>query len=281
MKFRFSNFSKIIIPAFFISIAALYFLALTWFPTGYVGTTRKNGVNLGCVCHGDTASSVVSVTIIGPDSVAAGQTATFFVKTSHGPAVVGGFNVANYRDGGSDTLTLSPVAGDTTTRKQEGELTHTHPKAFNNDTVSWAFRYKASNVIGYDTLYATSNSTNNDTTSSNDNWNWSPNKPVRIYNPIGIINISSVAKDFTLAQNYPNPFNPVTQINFSIAASSDVQIKVYDIRGGLVATLVNNKLQQGVYKVDYNASGLSSGAYFYSLFIDGEKISTKKMLLVK
>ncbi len=277
MKFR---FQKILLPLFFVVIAGLYFLALTWFPTGYVGTTRKGGMTMGCVCHGDTASPVVSVIINGPDSIPAGQTVTFSVRISQGPAIVGGFNVANARDGGSDTLTLNRITNDTMVRKQEGELTHTHPKPFVNDSVSWQFTYKANNTIGYDTLFATGNSTNNNNSSDSDKWNWSQNKPIRIYNPIGIINISSVAKDFSLSQNYPNPFNPVTQIKFSVAKASNVEIKVYDILGNVVSTLVNENLKQGEYKTDFNASGLSTGIYFYTIKA-GEFTATKRMMLIK
>lgn len=270
----------------FISLTVLFVIGLfaysfNWFPGGYVGTTRKGQVNLGCICHGDTATSSVTVQIIGLDSVPAGSTVFYRVKTSHGPAVRGGFNLANYRDNGADTLSLSRVPGDTMVRKQDGELTHTQPKFFSNDTVSWVVRYTASNVIGWDTLYATSNSTNNDTTSSNDNWNWSLNKPIRIYNPIGIISISTIAKDFSLSQNYPNPFNPVTQINFSVAKTSDIRIKIYDILGNIVNQPVNQRMNPGEFRVDFNASNLASGTYFYSLIADGVTISTKRMLLIK
>jgi hypothetical protein len=275
------NTKYIYIASLFAVTFILYAFSMSFFPGGFVGTTRKNGENLGCVCHGDTASSIVSVVITGPDSVAAGQTVTYRVKASNGPAAVGGFNVACYRADKTDTLTLSPLTGDTTVRKQEGELTHAHPKMFNADTVSWQFTYTASNVLGYDTLYATANSTNDDTTSSNDNWNWSLNKIIRIYNPIGIINISSIAEGFSLSQNYPNPFNPVTQIIFSVGKTSNIELKVYDMLGNVVSVLVNENLKRGEYKTDFSSSGISSGTYFYTLSSDGRNISTKKMLFIK
>lgn len=277
MKFR-NKFT--ILGALFLFITVLYAFSF-FFPTGYVGTTRKNNVNLGCICHGDTASSNVSVVISGPDSIPAGLTAIYTITMSNGPAVAGGFNVANQRDGGSDTLTLNPILLDTMVRKQDGELTHTHPKMFTGNSVSWQFTYTASNVTGIDTLFASGNSTNNNGFSDSDKWNWSQNKIVRIYNPIGIVNISSIAKGFALEQNYPNPFNPVTQINFSVGKTSDVQIKVYDILGNLVSVLVDQNMKQGEYRTDFNASGLASGTYFYSLFTNGERITTKKMLIVK
>ncbi|KXK54278.1 MAG: hemagluttinin repeat-containing protein [Chlorobi bacterium OLB5] len=279
MKF---NYRKLIIPVFILIVISMFAYSFNWFPTGYVGTTRKNQINLGCICHDDTASSIVNVQILGPDSVPAGTTALYRIKMSGGPAITGGFNIANQRDNGNDTLTLSGVPGDTMIRKQEGELTHSHPKPFSSDTVSWIFRYSASSVTGYDTLFATGNSTNNNqSTDTVDLWNWSLNKPVRIYNPIGIINISSVAREFSLSQNYPNPFNPVTHIKFTVAKNSDIKIKIYDILGNVIAVPVSGNMKQGEYIMDFNASGYASGAYFYSLIADGQTISTKKMLMIK
>ena len=99
--------------------------------------------------------------------------------------------------------------------------------------------------------------------------------------------------DFVLYQNYPNPFNPSTKIRFSIpsvtlsassrAESKDegsrVQLKVYDILGKEVATLVNEEKPAGTYEVDFDASGLSSGVYIYSLKVNGVTISRQMMLL--
>jgi len=278
---KFYNRKNITTAVFSAFVIALFLMSFDFFPGGYVGTTKKNGGTLGCVCHGEFSNDTVSVGIQGPDSVAAGETVTYTVFISHGPAIVGGFNVANHRSAGADTLYLTPVPGDTMVRTQTGELTHTHPKSFINDTVSWQFSYTASEVLGYDTLFATGNSSNNDSTNENDKWNWSPNKVVRIYSPIGIINLSTIASEFSLSQNYPNPFNPVTQINFSVAKSSDVKIRVYDILGNIVAEPVRGNMRQGSYSVDFNASDLATGAYFYSLIVNGERVSTKKMLLVK
>ena len=99
--------------------------------------------------------------------------------------------------------------------------------------------------------------------------------------PIGIRPISSdIPKDFSLSQNYSNPFNPSTTIEFALPKSSDVKIVVYDISGRKVDVLVNEKLQAGSYRVDFNGSKLSSGVYFYKLMTD-EFTQTKKMVLVK
>jgi len=86
--------------------------------------------------------------------------------------------------------------------------------------------------------------------------------------------------EYRLEQNYPNPFNPSTSIEFRIPESGFVEIKVYDILGNNVAILVNNYLTAGKHKVDFNASGLPSGIYFYQLKT-GNYLETKKMILLK
>ena len=72
-------------------------------------------------------------------------------------------------------------------------------------------------------------------------------------------------KSFTLEQNYPNPFNPSTVISYQLPVSSDVTLKVYDVLGNEVATLVNEEKSAGSYEVEFSADGLTSGIYFYKL----------------
>lgn len=88
--------------------------------------------------------------------------------------------------------------------------------------------------------------------------------------------------DYVLGQNYPNPFNPVTRISYSIPVSRDVSLKVYDILGREITTLVNMEQSAGNYTVDFNANELrlGSGVYFYQLKT-GAFSQTKKMLLLK
>ena len=88
-------------------------------------------------------------------------------------------------------------------------------------------------------------------------------------------------KEFYLAQNYPNPFNPNTSIGYELQVSGAVLLEVYDINGKKIKTLVNTKQPSGEYEVSFNATGLSSGIYFYSLFIDGNKADTKRMIFLK
>jgi len=87
-------------------------------------------------------------------------------------------------------------------------------------------------------------------------------------------------KEFSLSQNYPNPFNPSTVIKYQLPISSQVTIKVYDILGDEITTLVNEEKPTGFYEVEFNASRLSSGFYVYKISA-GNFVSTKKMMLMK
>ena len=89
---------------------------------------------------------------------------------------------------------------------------------------------------------------------------------------------------FSLSQNYPNPFNPVTTIKYQIPKVSFVTLKVYDVLGNEIATLVNEEKTAGSYKVEFSATGvaigLPSGVYFYVMQADNF-IDTKKLVLIK
>ena len=84
----------------------------------------------------------------------------------------------------------------------------------------------------------------------------------------------------SLEQNYPNPFNPTTSINYSVPSNNNVALKVYDILGNEIATLVNEQKSVGSYEVEFNAGNLPSGIYFYTL-TSGNFVQAKKMMLVK
>lgn len=85
---------------------------------------------------------------------------------------------------------------------------------------------------------------------------------------------------YSLAQNYPNPFNPTTTIRFEIPKSSNVELKVYNLLGQVVATLVSSEMKAGRHEATFDAAKLSSGVYFYKL-VAGSFVQTKKMLLLK
>ena len=100
------------------------------------------------------------------------------------------------------------------------------------------------------------------------------------YLPSDVLDETFIPGEFSLSQNYPNPFNPTTMINYQLPVTSSVSLKIYDILGREVATLVNQEQSTGSYKIDFNASSLASGVYFYQLKA-GTFIETKKMILIK
>jgi len=88
-------------------------------------------------------------------------------------------------------------------------------------------------------------------------------------------------KSFSLKQNYPNPFNPTTNISFNIPESGKVNLKVFNVLGNEVATLLNNELNAGNHKVIFNAVDFSSGVYYFRIEVEGKFIETKQMVLLK
>ena len=87
-------------------------------------------------------------------------------------------------------------------------------------------------------------------------------------------------KEFKLEQNFPNPFNPTTKIQYQLPQDARVTLKVYDILGSEVVTLVNEDQEAGYKEIQFNGSSIASGMYVYRLQ-SGDYVSTKKMMLVK
>jgi hypothetical protein len=114
---------------------------------------------------------------------------------------------------------------------------------------------------------------------SGDVWRWT-------YTWIGAKEVTAVKTNenvpstYSLEQNYPNPFNPSTKINYSLQAAGRVSLKVFDVLGREVMTLVNEHQNAGLHTVQMNASHLSSGMYIYRLEA-GSFTSVKKMMLLK
>jgi hypothetical protein len=103
------------------------------------------------------------------------------------------------------------------------------------------------------------------------------------FNPLNSVELEpelGLADAFKLAQNYPNPFNPATRIRYAIPTRTQVTLKVYNVLGQEVATLVNEVQEQGNYVALFEANQLASGVYFYKLEA-GKFSTTKKMLLMK
>jgi hypothetical protein len=99
--------------------------------------------------------------------------------------------------------------------------------------------------------------------------------------PVGIINYSSeIPGEYSLEQNYPNPFNPVTKIKYSLPESGFVTLRIYDIMGREVITLIKEAQNAGIYEASFDAADLTSGIYYYILS-SGTFTETKKMMLIK
>ncbi len=113
----------------------------------------------------------------------------------------------------------------------------------------------------------------------------SANRPLNKIKPKYLIRKGNTFNDnlptsYKLSQNYPNPFNPATKINFALPKQGFVTLKIYDITGREIKTLVNEVKQAGYYTVDFNGSSLASGVYFY-MIKSGDFVMTKKMVMVK
>ncbi len=272
----FLNKNKTLVTVVLIIISASVLLFA--YSTGKTGVTRKNGN--GCTCHNPTPSPNVVVTIIGPDTLLINQSANYSVTISGGPLVRAGTDIA------VSSGTLASLGSDLRLDPSDGELTHTLPKAPSSGKVTFSFLYTAPAVQQTITIYANGNSVNfNGVNDPGDQWNFAPNKNVVIVNATGIKN-NFVDFKFALNQNYPNPFNPSTMISYQLAASGNVVLKVYDMLGREVTTLVNEFQTAGLHTAVFNMQQvqsslqLPSGVYFYKLE-SGNYVSIKKMVLLK
>jgi hypothetical protein len=101
-------------------------------------------------------------------------------------------------------------------------------------------------------------------------------------NPVAITGENTEVHSFNLSQNYPNPFNPVTNFRFTLPDNfkGNVMLKIYDLTGREVASLVNGNLSSGIHEYQWDASKLSSGVYFYKLQA-GQYSDVKKLMLIK
>jgi len=108
-----------------------------------------------------------------------------------------------------------------------------------------------------------------------------PNICIVIQSPTGVVNnTENQPIEYSLSQNYPNPFNPVTKINFAIPKTGFVSLKVYNMLGKEISTLVSDVKNAGYYSVDFDATELSTGVYYYKIESQGF-MDVKKMLLIK
>jgi hypothetical protein len=260
MKVKLTVFTTLVLTTLFI----FTFSELSAYPGGITGRTKKTTTQ-GCgSCH--NSGTGITGTITGPDSVLAGQTVTLNLTITCGSGS-GKYGV----DIAALNGTLAVISG-SGLKLSGGELTHSSAITYvSPKTIS--FSYTAPSSAGTDTLYATIDR------GYSGQWAWTPNKGIKVYTLAGISNTEIPVK-FYLSQNYPNPFNPVTRINYGIAKPSNVKISIYNLLGKEVASLVNEFQQAGNYFVNFDASKLSTGVYYYRMEA-GEFTEVKKMTLVK
>jgi len=112
-------------------------------------------------------------------------------------------------------------------------------------------------------------------------WNGAEKNLIAIRDTITTsVNDETLINNYKLEQNYPNPFNPTTTINYSLKESGFVQLKVYDVLGKEIATLLNEEKRQGSYSVKFNGNNLPSGIYFYTLRVNNF-VQNRKMVLLR
>ena len=171
--------------------------------------------------------------------------------------------------------------------------TYHYTSFFNNETTGWATgvnTYRTTNG-GVNWVINLSNPAFNCITFVDIQKGWAAGYNGVIYSSVltGINQISTeIPSSYSLSQNYPNPFNPITKIKFEVASSpliplqrgTLVVLKVYDVMGREVQTLVNERLMPGTYETTFDGSMLNSGVYFYRLITDGFT-ETKKMIVLK
>lgn len=242
------------------------------YSSGITTKTRKNGN--GCNCHGSSPTTSVNVTISGPNTLSIGQKATYRVTITGGPLVRAGTNIA----ASNGTLSIFQGSG---LQKIGDELTHTSPKSPSGGTVSFDFEFTAPNTTGEITLYANGNSVNGNGSTSGDQWNYAPDFVVNV-TTTSVEEEKIALKDFELYQNYPNPFNPSTKISYQLRKDGNVSLKLFNLFGQEITTLVNDFQKEGFYEIDFDASkfNLSSGTYLYKLESNGMS-EIKKLVYIK
>jgi hypothetical protein len=242
-----------------------------------IGGTELNGN--GCVCHTTERDYNVNVWVEGPDTLYTGQMGLYRMYLAGGPAEAGGYNVA----GRFGTMELV----DTFSFRHElakNELTQAFSLPFPSaaDTIFWEFGYTASDSSAIDTIYSCGISLVWDSIpDALDRWNFGSKFPLTI---LSVTTIHSETNEhpseFKIEQNYPNPFNPSTKISWQTTEGSWQTLKVYDVPGNEVVTLVNEYKPAGSYEVEFDASSFPSGVYFYK-FQSGNFTKTSKMLLLR
>lgn len=180
---------------------------------------------------------------------------------------------------------------------EDNTITFSWEKSFDNDPLDYAVyklyvtldtlsnEYEYSEEVGVDTTYTLENILESNLyfwfIEAVDTDGLVTRSEIGVFNIVSVNNENkNVPTEYSLMQNYPNPFNPSTTISYSIPNSDYVSLKIYDIIGNEITTLVNEQKESGNYQIQFNASNLSSGLYFYKIQA-GSFNQVRKMLLIK
>jgi photosystem II stability/assembly factor-like uncharacterized protein len=224
----------------------------------------------------------------------------------------GGLNwiqICSFQNGVSDIFFISKDTGWITGGGNGNGIIRTTNSGYNWDTVNTPVVFGESKIFFYNHKIGWAGCAFNKILATKDGYNWGyqttplfSNYSVQFVDTLNgwtgtgglshtndggglissIINRSiEIPTDLMLYQNYPNPFNSSTKFRFEILKSADAKIKVYDISGKLISTLINERVNPGTYEYSFDASELTSGVYLYSLLIDEKVVDTKRMVLIK
>jgi hypothetical protein len=240
------------------------------YPTGISGRTQKH-TTAGCGgsgCHGTGANTGVTVSIAGPDTVVTGQNASYTITVTGTTGSNGGVDIASSRG------TLAPVS--TVLKSLNGDVVH---KQRCSSPWNYVVTFTAPATAGADTLYA--NGKDNGFT----RWNWAPKKVLTIVTATGVDEGGWTSPvSYGPLQNYPNPFNGETRIRYRVEGSGVgglVSLRVYDMQGREVATLVDGPQEPGEHTVNWTTGSLASGVYIYHLMTNGHMVAARKMVLTR
>lgn len=240
------------------------------YPGGIAGRTQKN-TTAGCGggnCHGSGANTAVTVAITGPDTLVVGQSASYTVTVTGTTGTKGGVDIAGSRG------TLAAVS--TVLKTLSGDIVH---KQRVPSPWSYNVTFTAPPTAGSDTLYAVGKD------NGFSRWNWAPKKVLTILTATGVgDNGGTHPLSYSLQQNYPNPFNGETRIQYRTAGSGSddfVSLKVYNLLGSEVATLVQERQGPGDHVARWTTADLASGVYLYRLMINGRLVAARKMILTR
>ncbi len=259
---------------------------LQWAKTYQNNSTSFNDYGLSLGIDKNNYIYVAGYSTIGPDIVSNRDYITIRYKPNGDTSWVRRYNGPGNDFDEPEKLTIDRQCNVYVTGASYGNFGATDYFTISYDTlgnVIWSNRYNGpsndydnAHYVALDNaqnLYVTGNSFENATGVDLVTIKYSKN--------VGVQNINENIPDkYVLHQNYPNPFNPMTKINFDLPKQGFVSLKIFDITGREVQTLVNEFQLAGKYTVDFNGSALSSGVYFYRLQ-SGELTMTKSMVLIR